>query len=73
MPTDNHFSTSFRERREPDEIDKATRPGYLPGVTGVAVQLAIEHLAASEEDCSVVIEKRRNAGGKFSITVNVKK
>ena len=73
MPTENPSSTSSPDVRDHDEIDKATRPGYLPGVNGLVVYSAIEQLAASEEDCTVIIEKRKTAQGKFAITVNMKK
>ncbi|WP_034302542.1 hypothetical protein [Herbaspirillum sp. RV1423] len=73
MPTDNHCSTSSQESRDPDEIDQATKPGFLPGVNGDIVYAAIEQLAASKDECSVVIEKRRTVRGKFAITVDIKK
>ncbi len=73
MPTDNPSSTSSRKGREPDEIDKATKPGYLPGVNGLVVHAAIVQFVEDEEDCSLVITKRRTTSGKFAITVNMKK
>jgi len=71
--TDSLSSTSSQCRREPDAIDAKTRPGYLPGVNGVMVYAAIDQLALSDDECELIIQKRRSANGKFSLTVSFKK
>lgn len=69
----NPSSTSSHEPLERDEIDAKTKPGYIPGVAGVSMHAAIEHIANVEEECDVLIEKRRSPNGKFHLTVNIKK
>lgn len=66
---DKACSTSSRPPAR-DDIDERTKPGYLPGASGIVVQAALDALATSDKDTRLTIEKRRSKeDGRFYVTV----
>ena len=45
----------------------------MPGVSGAAVRAAIEQIANAEEECDLLVQKRKSPNGRFHLTVTVKK